>query len=109
MRLGGDRRGVVRRDQDADIRPAGRPIQNLADDVLVEFLDGLDLFAEVTFVAGLVRRFDVQIDEILRRQGLLGRGDLARVIRSQIAGGAVLRGSIGAGPDSSRKSDSACL
>ena len=51
------------------------------DDAAVEVLNGTHLQLHVALVTGLVTGLDVQIDEVVRAEGLDGRGCLALVIR----------------------------
>ena len=88
MRPQGDRGEVVHGDDDAKIAAGGpEGADDRADDPMVEVLDRLDLGLGRTLVTGLVRRLEMDEDEVLAVcQGGDGRLRLALVVGVEIAG-----------------------
>ena len=60
---------MVRQHQDAPTLVPLEGLQHRADDVLVHLLDRLGLHRQVAFVAGLVRRLDVDEHQIVLVRG----------------------------------------
>ena len=84
------------------MRRSGIPalnLENFAHDVFVEFLDRLDLLLERTFVRGLVGRLNMDKHEIFVRKRVPCRGNLARIIGAEVAGGARNEANVEAGKD----------
>lgn len=81
-----DRRGVIGGDQDSPFVEGAEFVEDGADDVLVDLLEGFDFCGGVAEVARFVGGLDVDNDEIVVVEGGDGGGTFARVVRVQKAG-----------------------
>ena len=84
----GNRSRMVGKNEQTIVSQGGKTVDDGADHQLVEGLDRPDLVFEAAGVCRLVRRLDVQVDEIAALKGAKGVFGLAAVVGVEIAGGA---------------------
>ena len=80
------RRRVVGSHEDAHVLCLLLVCKHLPDNVLIELLDGLDLFLQNAFVPGFVGSFDVKIHHVLGFKRGAGGGNFPGIIGAEISG-----------------------